>query len=465
MNTAKRQHHNLDAEASVLGGIMLRPEILKRLDTVEEPDFYSPKHRVVWQAMLSCADRGAPLDIVSIGAEIDRLGKAGIFNDGMQRAFLADLQLSVPSAENVQHYVEIIQAHRVVRDLRVRLAECQSALDSADNVGDDDFEGAGAVQWVQRQISTLKTHEADDGTIGIGKLAKQRVAQLEQIAEERASGKRSLTGLPTGVRALDEAIGGYQVGIPTVIAARPRMGKSSLMRDGANAISKAGYGTHTFSVEDLRERFADRVISAESRVPAETLRTCSMNRGEMQEVGYALTRLYQRNGWLINDRSFTALQVVRCWRRHGEANKTKAVFIDYLQRLRKRDYRMSDFEHVSESLDILADAAKQDGIALVVGSQLNRECEKRPNKRPQMADMRGGGPIEEISKCIVGMYRGCVYGDPVDGEDFNVPGAPQYRPTPQEWERQCELILIKNNDGQEGRVFVQFDGPTTRVIG
>lgn len=462
---SKRQHHNLDAEASVLGGIMLRPEMIKRLDSVEVRDFYSPRHQAVWSAMLGCAAKGSPLDIVTIGAEIDAAGKAGIFHDGMQRAFLAELQLHVPSAENVLHYAEILRDHRVMRDLLVTLQECQSALESPDNAGDDEFTGAAAAQWVQRRIAAVKVEHGDDGTIAIGKLVQQRVRQLEQIAEERAKGIRSLPGLTTGVQALDEAIGGYFPGLVHVVAARPRMGKSSLMREGANALSKAGHGVHTFSLEDLRSRFADRTISAEARVPAETIRTCSLNRGEMQDVGRAIAGLAQRRGWLVDDRSLTALDVVRAWRRHGEVNNTKAVFVDYLQRLRKRDHRMSDFEHVSWSLDIIADAAKQDGIAAIVGSQLNRECEKRPDKRPQLADMRGGGTIEEIAKVIIGMYRGVVYGDPVDGDDYNAPGAPNYRPTPEEWQRQCELILIKNNDGREGRVLVEFDGPTTRLIG
>ncbi len=128
------------------------------------------------------------------------------------------------------------------------------------------------------------------------------------------------------------------------------------------------------------------------------------------------------------------------------------------ERLRKRDARMSDFEHVAESMDVLANAAKDDRIVCVVGSQLNRDCEKRDNKRPMQSDMRAGGPIEEIAKCIIGMYRGSQYGPPVEGEDYT--GQP---PTDAEWEATVELLLLKNSDGKQGRVIARWDGPTTTV--
>jgi replicative DNA helicase len=462
MTDTKRQHFSHEAETAVLGGVALNPAFLKRLDELEVRDFHHPRHQAVWQAIRACETKGDPIDRVTI---LNRLGDAGkaemVGGDGG----LAMILFAGPatSIENVQHYAKIMQSHRVVRDLRVVLGECIAALDDTANADDSDFEGAGAVQWVQRQVSQIKPNEADDGTIGIGKLCGQRVKQLEQIAEERATGKRTLTGITSGVTEIDNTIGGVQVGIITIVAARPAMGKSSLLRVITSAASKAGYGSHTFSVEDLRERFADRTISGEANVPAEALRTCNLNRAQMSDIGNALARLYQRQNWLVDDRSLTALEVVRAYRRHGEENKTKVVAVDYLQRLRKRDYRMSDFEHVSESMDILADAFKQDGVAGVVGSQLNRECEKRDNKRPQLADMRAGGPIEEIAKCIIGMYRGVVYGDPVEGEDYNTPGAPQGIPSPYDWERQCELILLKNSDGKTGRLFVEFNGETTSI--
>lgn len=462
MTEPKRQHFNHEAETAVLGGVVLMPHGLKGLDTLEVRDFHHPRHQAIWQAIRACEAKGDPIDRVTILGKLGDAGKAEMIGG---ETGLALILLAGPatSTENLQHYAKLMQSHRTVRDLRVVLAECLTALDDPQNADDVDFEGAGAVQWVQREVGKVKASEEADGTIAIGKLCHERVKQLEVIADERARGIRSLTGFTTGVRDLDQAIGGYQVGIVTVVAARPRMGKSSLLRVSANELSKTGVGVHTFSVEDHRARFAERTISGESGVPAENLRSCELNRQQMQDIGNALGRLYHRNNWLVDDSNLTAQQVVRRWRRHGEKNKTKVVYVDYLQRLRKRDSRMSDFEHVSESMDILGGAAKDDEIACVVGSQLNRECEKRDNKRPQLADMRAGGPIEEIAKCIIGVYRGCVYGDPVDGEDFNTYGAPPSMPSPEEWQRQCELILIKNSDGAEGRVFVTFDGPTTTI--
>lgn len=442
----------------MLGGILLRNDVLKKLDRLEVEDFHSPRHQSVFAAMRNLEMAGTPIDQVTLRGELERVGRwESLGGEAGGVALLVGLAMNVPTPDNVVHYAAIVTRHRVVRDLLCAIADVQEALNDRQREGD--LEGEAAVQYAQARLGQVKAREDSDGTITIARLTHDRLAQLEQIAADRASGVQTLTGITTGIRALDEKIGGYQPGIVTIVAARPGMGKSSLLREAANAASKAGIGAHTFSVEDMREKFADRTISSESGVAAENIRTCNLNVGQTEDLRGAVGRLFRRKGWLVDDRSLTATDVVRSWRRHGEKNGTKVVCVDYLQRLRKSDSRMSDFEHVSESMDQLANAAKDDRIVCLVGSQLNRECEKRDNKRPQKSDMRGGGPIEEIAKCIIGMYRGSQYGPPVEGEDY----APGYRPTAEEWAATVELILLKNSDGEEGRILATWHGPTTTV--
>lgn len=468
-----RQHHDTDAEASVLGGILLHPALIGKLADLEVEDFSTVRHQTIWSAMVNLADDGKPIDAITVAGEIARRGRAtsialttaeiadaerGATEAEMHSmAYLASLQLRVPSVDNVLTYARTIQEHRGDRDARLTLNRCIVALDDPDRADDANMRGDAFVQWARLELGKLKLRGAQDTSMPIARVVEERVRDYEKIHAAKERGAPVMLGLPTGIEALDKQIGGYPIGIGTVIAGRPGAGKSSVMRAASDACSRAGIGTHTFSLEDLRARFADRVISSESRVPIETLRTGGdIKVADRGTLGPAIGRLYKRRHWLVDDSMMTATQIVARWRRRGEDNDTKLVVVDYLQRLRKSDSRMSDFDHVSEAMTVLCDATKDDKIACVIGSQLNRECEKREDKRPQLADLRAGGPIEELSKCVIGVYRGVMYGDATESDEFHGDD--------RDWQRRMELLILKHNDGAApGRVFARWDGPTTTV--
>lgn len=464
-----RQHHDTDAEASILGGVFLRPELMRRLrQELEVLDFASNFHQAVWVAMVGCTEQGIPIDPVTVASELRRTGKAAAFSkyadantaEGTGEidalAFCGLLAAKVPSAENVMAYAATVKRHAVMRDLRRSLAACMEAVDSPDNADDDAMTGEAAVQWCLGRLRQVKVERVNDGTIPVAQLVRDRLREYEALAAARLSDKSATIGIPTGVASLDAEMGGYLPGLTVVIAGRPGMGKSSVLRAAADACSRLKIGAHTISVEDTRARFADRVIASESSVPIEALRNGDLNRGQQSNLTPAIGRLFSRKHWQVSDGAMTARQAVACWRRHGEANETKLVAVDYLQRLKKSDWRMSDFDHVTEAMTVMADAAKEDGVVLLVGSQLNREVEKRDDKRPMMADLRAGGTIEEIAKFIIGVYRGAAYGPPDEAADFGG--------TDDEWAKRMELIVLKNNDGPAPvRVVAKWDGPTTTV--
>lgn len=457
-----RQHHSLDAEASVLGGILndaiFKRGVLKRLDALEVDDFVSPKHQAVFMAIRNLEMAGTPIDAMTVGAELERIGRdtaVGGF------PFLADLTLRVPSQENVEHYAAVLVRLRLSREVLKAASEIIAVMQSPDNAGDDEYEGEGAVQWATARVQKINTRTAASA-ITIGAAVKQRFVELERIAEERATGKRTLTGYTTGIERLDAEIGGVQPGIVSIVAARPGMGKSSAGLAIADANSAAHTGVHVFSLEDTRASYADRTVSRESGVPAEKLRRCDLNRSEMGDVGNAGSRLWLRRGWLLDDRSgLTATEIVRSVRREAEKNGTKVVIVDYLQLVRKVDARQSTHEHLAECVTTFADAAKNDQMAYVVMSQLNRGVEQRSDKRPQLADLRESGAIEERAKLVVFLYRGFYYGpEPVKGIDYDQGNAP---PSPHDFEHTVQLLIAKNSNGPTGRVFARWDGPTTRV--
>jgi replicative DNA helicase len=241
------------------------------------------------------------------------------------------------------------------------------------------------------------------------------------------------------------------------------MGKSSLGLSIADACSAGGFGVHVFSLEDTEESYSDRVLSRTSDIPAETLRNSDLNVGQCSAVARGSMGLKGRR-WLVDGRSgLTAEEIVRSVRRHKRANATNVVIVDYVQ-LVKGAPRLQRHEALTEIVTTLADAAKQDRMAYIVMSQLNRQIEQRQDKRPQLADLRESGSLEERAKCVIGLYRGSYYGEPTKGVDYHDtwPGH-SYPPSGDEWARAAQLCVLKNSNGRTGTVWADWHGQTTRL--
>lgn len=437
-----------ELEQSVIGAVLLRPENLALLPSLATLDFQGFKARVVWEAIRNLEAAGLPIDTTTIGDEIAKVGKL----EAVGWDFIGECTIRVPSIGNAIEYA------RRVKDAALK----QRLLEALDEIKREspNLDGAELLTLALGEISKFDADQPDTAAT-IGDIVKRRVKQLEQIAEERATGKRTLTGFPTGVEKLDEKMGGWQAGIVSIVAARPAMGKSSLGLSTADACSRAGFGVHVFSLEDTWNTYADRSVSRESGVAAEKMRNSELNRGEMEAVGTAFRKLAQRKGWLFDDRSgITADEIIRSVRRRKRENGTRVVIVDYVQMV-KKPARTSTHEALTEIVTLFADAAKQDGLAYVVMSQLNRELEKRTDKRPQLADLRESGSLEERAKCVVGVYRGSVYGGPVKDVDFDP--KKERAPSEEEFEQQAQLLVLKNSNGRTGVLKTRWHGPTTRL--
>jgi replicative DNA helicase len=439
-------------EASVLGAILLDNGTLAQFPRLEIADFLHAKHRYVFSAVRELEHANRPIDVVTVQAELDRQGISSV-----DFADLGELVLHVPTVSNAIEYVRQIRNASLGRRVRLALSEI---LERA-----DEHDGAELLSMAMAAMSCIDGDQPD-ATTGITALVRKRFSQLERIAQERASGRRTMTGFPTGVAALDEKLGGWQPGIVSIVAGRPGMGKSSLSLATADASSAAGFGAHLFSLEDTEESYADRTISRMSEVPSEKLRNTELSVGDCAQITRAQIKIRGRR-WIVDGRSgITADEIVRSVRRHRKQNETRVALVDYVQLVKHADRRprASTHEALTEIVTTLADAAKHDGIAYVVMSQLNREIEKRQDKRPQLSDLRESGSLEERAKCVVGVYRGSVYGDPVRGVDWD-PGweGRNYAPAANEHAAQVQLCVMKNSNGRTGTVFAHWSGPTTTV--
>lgn len=439
-----------ELEQSVLGAVFLRPDNLALLPSLEPGHFLTFRAKTVFSAIRNLEAKGLPIDVTTVG---DELGREGTL-EAVGWGYLGECALRVPTTDNAIEYARRVRDAALRRDVMLALGEAMTVAK------DDGLTGGDLLSVALSKLTALDAGQPGTGQT-IGELISRRMAQLDEIAKERIDGRMTMTGYPTGVAKLDEKIGGWQAGIVTIVAARPAMGKSSLGLATADACTAAGFGVHLFSLEDTEESYVDRVLSRASKVPAETLRNCSLNRGQMADVHAVTKGIKARKHWLVDGRSgITADEIVREVRRRKRDIGTKVVIVDYIQ-LVKKPKNASTHEALTEIVTAFSDAAKQDKVAYLVMSQLNREIEKREDKRPLMSDLRESGSLEERAKCIVGLYRGSEYGDkPKKGVDY---ADGQSAPSSEEFKRQVQLLILKNSNGRTGRVMADWNGQLTRI--
>lgn len=453
--------HDLELEASILGGVFLCPDVLATLPELEVDDFWDHKHKVVFQAMRNLETRSTAIDPVTVGFEMTRMDKADAVG-GM--AFLGELVLKCPTADNVRAYAAIVMRLHQHRRMAIAASE---VLEHAYTMGwDPDDEYLAFAERTVMEISRRGTRGAPPTA---AKIVRDRIKQIERIAAARDRGEVAITGIPTGIAKLDDYLGGYPRKVPTLVAGRPKMGKSSIAIAATCAATEAELGAMVFSLEDGWEAYADSLMARGSGVSTEKLRSANLQRGDMHPLSLAIGELMKRENWRFEERVLDAPAICRELRRaKAEIPNFGLGVVDYVQ-LVKRAPRMNEHEAIADHMRHFAAVAKELDIALLVVSQLNRDPEKRDDKRPTMPDLRGSGSLEETAKLILFAYRGSYYyGTPRKEVDFEC-GCPsgatwcQCRPSEQEFQEQIQLIIAANNQGRTGRVFARWQGEAKRV--
>lgn len=450
--------HDVELEASILGGVFLRPDVLATLPDLEVDDFWDHKHKVVFQAMRNLEARSTAIDPVTVEFELQRLDKLDA-TGGM--AFLGELVLKCPTADNVRAYAAIVMRLHQHRRMAVAASE---VLESVYTMGwdpDDEY-----LAYSERKVAEVARRGQAERPKSIADFAKQRWREYEDIAQRRARGDVAILGIPTGVGKLDELLGGLPRGVPVIYAGRPKMGKSSAAMAAADAASAAGIGVMTFTLEDGRAAFTDSLFARSSGVDTTRLRTAELQRGDLDPLMRAISQLSKRENWRVEPALLDAAGICRELRRaKAEVPSFGLGIVDYIQ-LVKRNPRLNEEQALREIMAQLAAVAKELDIALIVVSQLNRKLEERDDKRPTMADLRGSGALEEMAKLILFFYRGSVYYEqPKRGIDYDCncsPHAPCYC-APEDFTSQMQIIVGANSMGQTGRVFATWTGHAKRV--
>src|SRR5262252_5009476 len=319
--------HNLDAEASILGGILLRNEVLTTLDTLEVEDFYDHRHKVVFQAIRNLEASARPIDIVTLENEIAKAGKLEAIG-GV--AFLGELTLRVPTADNVLAYAEIVTDKHQARKLMLAAGEI------VEKGFEDGLEVRDYLDGAEAKIFEVTQRKDKTGPEPVKSLVKKVFSSLD----ERFKSPDGITGVPTGFADLDVRTAGLQPTELVILAARPAMGKTSFaMSLAQNAATAGGWPVLVFSLEMSSTQLAERMLCSEARVDSSALRRGQLQRQDMTNLTYAAATL-SKAPILIDDTPALSLREVRARARRFRMDpllfpkdggkKFGLILIDYL---------------------------------------------------------------------------------------------------------------------------------------
>jgi len=433
-NLRKLPPQSIEAEESVLGGVLLDNNSLDRaLEILTPEDFYREAHRKIMRAMIDLNQRNEPVDLVTLAEALkgrDELQEIG------GAAYLAELADKVPTAANVAYYSRIVHQKSVLRSL----------IDTATDIARGAFESGadvdGFLDQAEQQIFAISERKIRPAFFHLRDIMLSTMGSIEQMYER----KELVTGVATGFKDLDTLTAGLQPSDLIIVAGRPSMGKTAFALNIAQHVGITGkQGVAVFSLEMSKEQLGLRMLCSEARVDQAKVRTGYVPASAFPELAKAAGRLSESHIFIDDTPSLSALELrakTRRLKREREAN-LGLVIVDYLQLMRgheRADNREQEISSISRSLKALA---KELNVPIVALSQLNRQVETRADKRPVMADLRESGAIEQDADVIGFLYRPIVY-------DKNAN------------EGEAELILAKQRNGPTGTVPLTFISEYTR---
>ena len=426
--------HSIEAEESVIGGILLDNTALDRaVELIIADDFYREAHRRIFRAILDLSERHEPVDLVTLS---DALRSRNELQEVGGAAYLAELTERVPTAANVAYYARIVKDKAILRLLISTTTEI--ALKSYEASSDvDNF-----LDEAEHQIFQLSERKAKPSFFRVRDIVVESMKAVEQLYERQ----ELVTGVPTGFVDLDKKTAGLQPGDLIIVAGRPSMGKTAFALNMAQYAAMGGNtGVAVFSLEMSKEQLVLRMLCCEARVDQSKVRAGFAAQRDYPKLAIAAERLSEAPIYIDDTPALSVLELrakARRLKRERESN-LGLVIVDYLQLMRghNSDSREQEISSISRSLKALA---KELSVPVIALSQLNRAVEARADKRPLMADLRESGAIEQDADVIMFLYRPWVY-DPKNAD-----------------EREAEVIIAKQRNGPTGTVPLAFFAEYTR---
>ncbi|HYA89302.1 MAG TPA: replicative DNA helicase [archaeon] len=428
--------HNLEAERSILGAIILDNHALNTaVEKLRSEDFFLEQHRRIFERMIQLGEKQQGIDTVTL---MDDLGRRGELEAAGGVAYLSQLADGLPRVTNVEHYARIVKEKAVLRNLIFSTSAIQEQALAA---GDD---ADVILDRAESAIFQLAEARVKAGLMGVKDLVRENYERLERIFSEG----RRITGLATGYPGLDNETAGLQPSELVIVAARPSMGKTALALNIAeNVALRQGQPVAIFSLEMSKESLLLRLLASEARVDAHKFRTGHMGRDDWGKITAALTGLADAPLWIDDSASSTVLEMGAKARRLKRDRGLALMIVDYLQLVvpthtGRGTNRQEEVSSISRALKGLAKELK---IPVVVLSQLTRAPE-REERKPQLADLRESGAIEQDADVVMFINRPNFYKTDLPEED----------------RAKAELIIAKQRNGPTGTLNFVFLSRHTR---
>ncbi len=442
LDSLKTPPHSVEAEQSVLGGLLMENSAWDRIaDVLGAEDFYRHDHRLIFKHVMKLLEQGKPADAITVAESLEN--SAELQNVG-GLAYIGALVQNTPSAANIRRYAEIVRERSVMRQL----------VEVGTNITESAFNpmGRSATQLLdEAEAKVFEIAEAgakgQKGFVEIAPLLTQVVERIDMLYNR--DDPSEVTGIPTGYVDLDRMTSGLQPGDLIIVAGRPSMGKTAFSLNIAEHVAlEAGLPVAVFSMEMGGTQLVTRMIGSVGRLDQHKLRTGRLEEDDWQRLTYALGKLNDAPVFIDETPALNSMDLrARARRVFRQCGKLGLIVIDYLQLMSATsagENRATEISEISRSLKALA---KELDVPVIALSQLNRSLEQRPNKRPVMSDLRESGAIEQDADVILFIYRDEVYSkEDTKPEDKGV----------------AEIIIGKQRNGPIGTVRLTFLGENTR---
>ncbi|QIB67665.1 replicative DNA helicase [Kineobactrum salinum] len=436
MARIKMQPHSIEAEQSVLGGLLLSADGWDSVaEAVTAQDFYRPDHRLIFRQIAKLAEAAEPVDVITVA---DKLTANGELDAAGGLAYLAELASNTPSASNIRAYAQVVSERASLRKL----------IEAAQEIAESGFHPGGRssdelIDEAERLIMQISEHGPKaGGPQEVNPLLQSALDRIEELFNSGAD----ITGLSTGFKDLNGMTSGLQPADLVIVAGRPSMGKTSFaMNLVENAVLSQNRPILVFSMEMPAQQLIIRMLSSVGRIDQTRIRNGKLEQEDWPKLSTAVSKLKDMPLFIDDTPSLTPTEVRsrarRVAREHGQLGMIMVDYIQLMQIAGSSEGRTAEISEISRSLKAIA---KEFDCPMVALSQLNRSLEQRPNKRPVNSDLRESGAIEQDADVIMFIYRDEVY-----NEDTPDKGT-------------AEIIIGKQRNGPIGVCRLAFIGQFTR---
>lgn len=418
--------HNEEAEVSVLGSILLEKDaIIKVADILTEDDFYSEAHRRIYGMMIELFEHHQPIDLVTL---TNKLTEKQLLEGVGGAGYISTLVNSVPSAANIVHYAKIIADKALLRRL------IESSNDIASMAYNEKDDTSRVLDEAEQKIFKVAEKHLKGKFIPIKSILEDSFERIDDLHKD----KEKLRGVPTGFPELDNILAGLQPSDLIVIAARPSVGKTSLALNIAEHVAGGeGISVALFSLEMSKEQLVDRLLASEAKIDSWKLRTGNLDDSDFPKIGKAMATLSEAPFFIDDSPLINVLEMRTKARRLQSEKGLGLIIVDYLQLMQGRnsENRVQEISEISRSLKGLA---RELNVPIIALSQLSRNLESRPDKRPMLSDLRESGSIEQDADVVLFIYRDDLYNPETEKKGI------------------AEIIVRKHRNGPTGSIELLF---------